>query len=207
MLQDFIIQRNEYLNQNVKAFYHTNYVGHGNPGNPDYINKLKNTYGDFSNATLNMAVQELADVLSEDFPQIFQKLQFNSLTVSVVPRAKAHSIYAPNQLLFKSAVSSVAKKLNGFYDGTDYIVRHANTKTTHLRKPIPNYNNDGPEPYPGITAETCNISNNVKGKNVLLIDDLYTKTVNIDEDAIQVLLDNGAKSVTFYAVGNTVYNR
>jgi len=41
----------------------------------------------------------------------------------------------------------------------------------------------------------------------LLIDDLYTRTVNIDEDAIQALLDKGAHSVAFYAVGRTVYNQ
>ena len=44
----------------------------------------------------------------------------------------------------------------------------------------------------------------VKGKDILLIDDLYTRSVNIDEDAIQALLDNGANSVTFYSVGKTV---
>ena len=56
-------------------------------------------------------------------------------------------------------------------------------------------------PYPGITSETCEISSHTRGKNILLIDDLYTKTVNIDEDAIQALFDNGAKNVYFYAVG------
>jgi predicted amidophosphoribosyltransferase len=42
------------------------------------------------------------------------------------------------------------------------------------------------------------------GKDILLIDDIYTKTVNIDEDAIQALLSKGAKSVSFYAIGFTV---
>ena len=204
MLHDFMIQRNEYLNQSVKAFYHTNYVGFRKPGNPDYINKLKNTYGDCSNTIINMAAQELENVLMVDMPQIFQELQLNSIAVCVVPRAKAHSNYNPNQLLFKSTVRTVVNKLNGFYDGTDYIIRHTNTRTTHLPLNTPNYNNDGPEPYPGIMTDTCNILSTVKGKDILLIDDLYTKTVNIDEDAIQALLDNGAKSETFYAVGHTV---
>jgi hypothetical protein len=43
-------------------------------------------------------------------------------------------------------------------------------------------------PYIGITNATCNISDDVIGKDILLIDDIYTKTVNIDEDAIQSLL-------------------
>lgn len=42
-----------------------------------------------------------------------------------------------------------------------------------------------------------------KDKDILLIDDIYTKTINIDEDAIQALIESGAKSVTFYAVGRT----
>ena len=51
---------------------------------------------------------------------------------------------------------------------------------------------------------TCRISDEVIGKDILLIDDLYTKTVNIDEDVIQALLDSGAKSVFFFAIGRTV---
>ena len=48
------------------------------------------------------------------------------------------------------------------------------------------------------------ISDLVRGKDIVLIDDLYTKTVNIDEDAIQALHDNGARSVIFYSVGKTL---
>lgn len=201
----FTIQSNRYLSQDIQAFYHTDYVGYQSPGNPDYINTLKNTYGNFLNAKLNMAVQELENVLFEDMPKVFQVLQLDSLTVCVVPRAKTN--YQPNQLLFRSTIRNVVNQLNSFSDGIDYIVRHTNTKTTHLPANTPNYNNDGAEPYPGITIKTCNISSNVRDKNVLLIDDLYTRTVNIDEDAIQALLKKGAHSVTFYAVGRTVYNR
>jgi predicted amidophosphoribosyltransferase len=42
------------------------------------------------------------------------------------------------------------------------------------------------------------------GKDILLIDDVYTCSINIDEDAIQALYDNGANSVIFYAIGKTV---
>lgn len=37
--------------------------------------------------------------------------------------------------------------------------------------------------------------------NVLLVDDIYTPNVNIDEDAINALLNAGAHTVAFYAVG------
>jgi len=84
------------------------------------------------------------------------------------------------------------------------LLRHTNTRTTHLRKPIPNYNNDGPDPYPRITRDTCDISTEVLDKSILLIDDVYTPGVNVDEDTINALLDAGVRSVTFYAVGYTV---
>ena len=43
----FTILSNEYLEKDIQAYYHADYVGMGNPSNPDYINTLKNTYGDF----------------------------------------------------------------------------------------------------------------------------------------------------------------
>ena len=58
------------------------------------------------------------------------------------------------------------------------------------------------QPYPGITEKTCDVKN-VNRKDILLIDDLYTEGVNIDEDAIQTLLDNGATNVFFYSLGKT----
>ncbi len=204
MLHEFMIEPNQYLSQRIKAFYHINYLGYRRPGNPDYINTLKNTYNSYSNGLLNNAIRELENVLQEDLPNILKILQLQSMTVCVVPRAKAENSYHPNQLLFKSTVRNVVDGLDCFYDGVDYIVRHTNSKTTHLPPHTPNYNNDGESPYPRITIDTCNISDNVKGKEILLIDDIYTKTVNIDEDAIQALLVNGAKLVTFYAVGSTI---
>ncbi|MFH1129479.1 MAG: amidophosphoribosyltransferase [Patescibacteria group bacterium] len=209
-MQKFIIQRNEFLNSEIQAFYHTDYVGFRQQGNPDYINYLKNTYNDLSEQNinnLNVAIQTLAGVLKIDLPQILQVQNITPLTVCVVPRAKTESSYQHNQLLFKAVVRDVVRLISGFYDGVDYIVRHTNTRTTHLPANTPNYNNDGTRPYPGITKDTCTISNKVKDKNILLIDDLYTKNVNIDDDAIQALLDNGAQSVIFYAVGKTVQNR
>lgn len=62
----------------------------------------------------------------------------------------------------------------------------------------------GELPYVGIAKDTCNISDDVIGQDILLIDDLYTKTVNIDEDCIQALLDKGARSVIFYSIGKTL---
>ena len=164
----FTIESNEFLRHNIQAFYNTDYVGFRNPGNPDYINDLKNTFNDFSTAKLNSAVQELKSTLLIDLPQIQQIVHLNPLTVCVVPRAKREASYQHNQLLFKLAIKDVVNSIQSFLDGTDYIKRIQETKTTHLRRPIQNYNNDGPEPYPGITSATCSLSNNVSGENILL---------------------------------------
>ena len=93
---------------------------------------------------------------------------------------------------------------DNFIDGTHFIIRHTNTRTTHLRIPIEGFDNDGRTPYPGITIDTCNMSDQIIGQNILLIDDIYTNNINIDEDVIQALLTNGANSVVFYAIGKTI---
>jgi hypothetical protein len=203
----FTIESNRFLSQNIQAFYHTDFFGYGKPNNPDYLNILKNdNHHHWSVNQLNYAANQLRNILLADLPQILQILQLNTLTVCVIPRAKADNTYRANQMLFKSTIQSVVNQLNDFVDGSNYISRQTNTKITHLRRPIEGYVNDGQSPYRGITTDTCNISSNVRGRDILLIDDIYTKTVNIDEDAIQALLNNDARSVTFYAVGQTVGN-
>lgn len=200
----FTIERNGYLNQNIQGFYHTHFGGVDLPNNPNFLYKLKNDpHHNWTTDHLKTAIAEFEKILIDDLPKIQSHLGVASLTVCVVPRSKADKNYSQNQLLFKATVKHIVNKL-GLIDGTDYIIRHTNTKTTHLKKPMEGFNNDGDLPYVGITNATCNISDSVNGKDILLIDDIYTKTVNIDEDAIQALLNKGAKSVTFYAIGNTV---
>jgi len=195
-----IVSDDEYLDRNIQGFYNTDYTGYNNAGNPDYLNDLKNTFDNFAIEKLNKAEQELADVLKTDLSQFDKKL-----TICIVPRSKSESTYSHNQLLFKKVVQYLIKEL-GFQDGSDYIVRHADTKTTHLAHTPrgAQYAGDGDMPYPGITKNTCNISSEVKGKDILLIDDIYTSHVYIDEDAIQALFDNGVNTVRFYAVGKTI---
>jgi phosphoribosylpyrophosphate synthetase len=190
---------NDFLKQPIQAYFHTYYVRMGNPGNPDYINHLKNTFADFSKVKLDNATNELIAVLKEDLPLVLQLSKLNSITVCVVPRAKAENLYQASQLLFKTTVKEVISQLIGFIDGTDNIRRYKTTFTTHLRNT--RVHNEGPEPYSGITKDTCIISQDVKNKDILLIDDLYTKSVYIDEDAIQALIDNGARSVVLYSIG------
>lgn len=207
-MHKFTIEKNKYLNNTIDGYYKTDYLGMGKPGNPDYLNILKNTFNDFNIEKLNDALKEIENILFHDIYEVYKQLQTKELTICVIPRSKAN--LAKTQLYFleavKIAIGNICYKYNELdtliEDGTDYIKRHTNTYTTHLGDRVSNYN-DGSKPYPGITKDTCHISSKVKGKHILLIDDIYTKNVNIDEDAIQALLDNGAASVTFYAVAKT----
>lgn len=204
-MEQFIILPNGYLNQSVRGFYHSEYLGggrwreHGTIEN--VICTLKNDITPYPLNVLQNSAQQLSRILMSDLPQISAIIGRTNLTVCVIPRAKVN--YNPNQLIFKTTVSEVVNNLPEFNNGTNYILRSIDTKTTHLKWGISG-GGTGRLPYPGITNETCTISDDVRGKHILLIDDLYTNSVNIDEDAIQALLSKGASSVVFYAVGNTV---
>jgi hypothetical protein len=203
-MKRFIIQCNEYLKQEIQGFYHEDYHGGGKWKTPgtieNIITTLKNDITPFPNDVLISTANSLRTILIEDLPQILHIRGLNNLSVCTIPRAKVS--YQQNQLLFKATISNVANQLTGFVDSTDFIIRHTDTRTTHRDKA--GYGGNGDLPYPEITNNTCHISDEVIGKDILLIDDLYTKTINIDEDAIQALLNKGAKSVIFYAVGRTV---
>lgn len=200
-------KRGQFISKSIIAFYHSDY--HGGNGElrntigtvENIITTLKNQFQDKSRDVLVQAMNSLIAILMQDLPQVLQKTGKNNLTVCVIARAKAETTYSQNQLLLKQAIQNAITKLNGFSDGTNYIIRHTNTRTTHLDRA--GYGGDGDLPYPGITKNTCDISNNVRGKDILLIDDLYTESVNIDEDAVQALIDNGANSVVFYSLGKT----
>lgn len=193
-----------YLRHDTRAFYSVPYVGFNRCGNPNYLNVLKNTFSDKQSRELDNAVSELKKVLISNLLLVKKKLDPNPLTVCVVPRAKANLM--PDQLLFRRTIKEVVSEFPNFIDGTDYMQRHTNTRTTHLRaveSKMPNYNNGGAMPYSGITRETCNLNPSIRGSNILLVDDIYTPLVYVDEDAIQSLLDIGAQSVVFYSVAKT----
>lgn len=195
----------KFLQKDTIAFYHADYNSGGSWQIPNSIENLiwtfKNDVDPFPERLPDVQ-RQLSGILRQDLPEILQQVRKKYLTVCVVPRSKAEDYYRADQLLFRSVISNVVDQLPNFENGTNYIVRHTNTRTTHLDR-----NGEGGEgnlPYPGITKDTCTISGQINGKDILLIDDLYTKSVNIDEDAIQAIIDNGADSVTFYSVGKTV---
>lgn len=197
-----------FLTKQIQAYYHNDY----HSGNTELrkqvgtveniITVLKNSFRDKSTDVLIQAGKNMTAILNKDLPQILRMTGKGNFIICIVPRSKVENTYVPEQLFFKKAIKDFVKNWYGFTDGTDYIVRHTDTRTTHMDRS--GYGGNGRLPYPGITKETCTISDEVKGKDILLIDDLYTAGVNIDEDAIQALLDKGANSVIFYSLGKTV---
>ncbi|MBQ6277441.1 MAG: amidophosphoribosyltransferase [Bacteroidales bacterium] len=196
-------KRRTCLRHDTDAFYHAEYHGGGNWKIAGTIENLictfKNDITPYSKETLDDAMLRLCNILIKDFREILSIKGGFPLTICVIPRAKHEEHYRSDQRLFRQAVRIVIKFLNNkgdnrFIDGTHNIIRHTDTPTTHLHEG---------RSYCGVTKDTCNITG-VKGKNILLVDDLYTKTVCIDEDAIQALYDNGANSVIFYSVGKTI---
>ena len=204
LLKPHVILPNHFLKRKTQAYYHIDYVGYLQPFNPDFINVLKNQDGSTDSEKLYHAQAELKDILLNDIAQIYSTAGVSPLTICVIPRAKAETEYQPQQLLFRATIKEAVEQLKQRFhysleDGTNYIIRHTNTRTTHLQ----DHDTDGEKPYPRITCETCTISENVYGKSILLIDDIYTSNVNIDEDAIQALYDNGASKVLFYTIAKT----
>jgi predicted amidophosphoribosyltransferase len=206
-MQRFTIQPNTFLATRTNAYYSIDYHRRGHPQHPTFLTDLKNTFDDQNDERgrkkLNHALQKLCSILRHDLTEISENLNQPRLILCVVPRAKAEKQYSVAQTLFRYAAELVAGELENFVDGSHSILRHTNTRTTHLQNAITSFHNDGDEPYPGITQATCTIDPSIRGQNILLVDDIYTPRVNIDEDAIQALYNCGAAHVTFYAVAKT----
>ena len=198
-------KRDVFIRNATQGYYHADYAS---GGNWQAQGTIENMIWTFKNDTspfptrLPFVKQQLSQILSTDLPQILTNSHLGNLTVCVIPRSKRENFYRADQLFFRQIVSDVVNSINNFSNGTNYLIRHTNTRTTHLDRN--GEGADGHLPYPGITKETCTISNEISGKDILLIDDLYTENVHIDEDAIQAVLDKGARSVIFYSVGKTM---
>lgn len=202
----FEIGVNNFLSCKTRGYYHQLYTGFNCEDNPDFVNFLKNTFGNTPIWLLKESMQKVIGILSDDIPKLVELENEKEWLCICVPRAKRETFYSDKQLLFRKAVSYAINNISGISDGTDCIVRELDTVTTHLKnaKNLGTYMNDGELPYPGITKKTCRINRDrIHNKNVILIDDIYTKNVNIDEDCIQALVDNGAGNVIFYSIGYT----
>ena len=211
-MEKFRIFANNYLEFDTIGYYNCYYYGYGQLENPDFLNHLKNSFNNESEHVLRSARKKVEEILCEDIPEIMRQEGVPLCTLVCVPRSKAIYKFSKNQQFFQQAVSRSADMLESVIDGAYCIKRKIDTKMTHIKKVDFEWvsedgtreKNEGSYPYPGITLDTCSIEADlIKNKMVILIDDIYTKTCNIDEDCIQALYDLGAKKIIFYAVAYT----
>ena len=199
-MKKFTITSNYYLQNDITGYFNCNYIGYQKHGNPDFINRLKNMSTQYSELDLVMDFIQVFENAYQDIKSIIFDTKLSDCAIAVIPRSKAEQHYKQSQLLFRKAISCVADKLN-CKNATDALKRVKDTKTTHSWRMEHNL---GPMPYKGITKDTCHIDKSkIKDKNIVLVDDIYTKNVNIAEDCIQTLLDCGAKSVILYVIAKT----
>ena len=207
-MQRHILSPNNFLRSQVTAYYDCPYLRF-DPNNSesfanrvsDAIRSLKNQYNNKTDRELMRARAYIRTIATTDLKELLSKENLRDPVIVCVPRSKAD--FTEKQLFFHKAISEAAKAV-GVTDGTGYIKSTINTKTTHLANTRNgDMSGDGDMPYPGITNRTCKLNGYIYAKNVILVDDIYTRSVNIDEDCCQYLLDNRAESVILYTICKT----
>lgn len=204
----FTIKKNNYLSIDVRAFRHCEYKGYKSVQNPNFILAFKNLYSQQKEEILQKASSILFNILCSDFESFFDfnygEFNKSNLLMVCVPRSRAENELMQEQKVFRETVKKFALSHKHIGDGTSAIIRTKSTQTTHLSRS--NEATDGASPYVGITKDTCRIDKDmIQGKTIILVDDIYTKSVNVIEDCIQALLDNGAYAVFVYVVAETVH--
>lgn len=185
----------------VAGYYHDKYYGMSSPDNRiRFVNVLKNDRRNVPPAAIRQNEKLLADAIHDDLVCITQ--MYGRLTLCGVPRSKRENSYPWDKMGLKRALRQAAAENPLLDDGMDFIVRHTDTRCTHRDRW--GYGGEGELPRPGLIEDTCHLSADIAGKDVLLVDDIYTPNCGIDEDAICAVLNAGARSVVFYAIGYTV---
>ena len=189
----------KFLDKDIDLYFHDHYYGFSSLENRlVYINCLKNDRRDYD--TVIAECEDIAaKVLLVDLSQLVKI--YGPLTVCGIPRSKKDIVYPAEMMGLKRAIRKAVARSPKLFDGLDYIVRHTNTLCTHLS--YWRRGGAGEGPRPGLLRDTCHLSAEIAGKNIVLVDDIYTAGVGIDEDGVQALLDAGAKNVIMYTFGCT----
>ena len=188
-----------FLDRDVDLYFHAHYYGFSSTENSiKYINYLKNDRRTFDDR-IATSEDKAAMVLAVDLSELVNL--YGPLTVCGIPRSKREDVYPSEKMGLKRAIRKAIAMNPLLSDGMDYIVRHTNTLCTH--RSYWGYGGDGEVPRPGLIRDTCHLSSEITGKNIVLVDDIYTADVGIDEDGVQALFDAGAKSVIMYTFGCT----
>jgi len=185
----------------IVGYYHDEYYGMSSPNNRiRFVNVLKNDRLLSSPNDIARGEVMLATAIRADLARITQA--HGCLTLVGVPRSKCEASYPWAKMGLKRALRRAVSENSQLADGLDYIIRQQDTLCTH--RSYWGYGGTGEGPRPGLIADTCFMSAEIAGKDILLVDDIYTPNCGIDEDAISAVLNAGARSVVFYAIGYTV---
>lgn len=185
----------------VDGYFHDEYYGMSSPNNRiRFVNVLKNDYQNASPDEIRFAEVTLAAAIRNDLARITQ--HYGPLTLVGVPRSKRESSYPWSKMGLKRALRRAVSENPLLSDGLDFIVRKRDTLCTH--RSYWGCGGDGEGPRPGLIEDTCFLSPEIEGRDILLVDDIYTPHCGIDEDAICAVLNAGARSVVFFAIGYTV---
>ncbi len=226
-LYEETLASNGYLSRPTTFHWNFPYYSYwsNSPRHPKFLNYLKNDYNSSDENLLKIATNTAIIVLRMTLETL--SLMYPSAVVCAVPRSKVMSAYTEAQLLFYCALAGALYDVPGLENGVavirpwrtyrhdpnlvrfdnnvevdfgcSVIKRCESTPPTHM-----SHKQGLGRVERGITKATCEINAEaIKGKTVILVDDIYTKTVNIDEDAIEALYEAGAERVIFYAVGKT----
>lgn len=201
----FYIQPNEFMAKGTRGYFGFDFVSATQSGKLHFLHILKNLKEDTSIVDLEDAKNKAKDVIVNFLIERLRLKNNRREIVCMIPRSKVD--FQDNQQYFKKAVLEAIQE-TGYENGVDCIKRIKNVRTTHLHKQVYWFDNQGNEPYPGITKDTCKINYlQIKGRKIILIDDIYTLGANTDEDCIDALYGSGAKYVEFFALGRTEKNR
>lgn len=185
----------------VDGFFHDEYYGMSSPNNRiRFVNVLKNDYQNASPDEIRFAEEILADAIRHDLARITR--HYGPMTLVGVPRSKREASYPQSKMGLKRALRLAASENPQLSDGLDFIVRQRDTLCTH--QGYWGRGGYGEGPRPGLIEDTCVLSPRIEGRDILLVDDIYTPGCGIDEDAICAVLNAGARSVVFFAIGYTV---
>ena len=72
MTERFKIDQNEFLKSTTIGYYNRLYIGYSRPGNPDFLNTLKNTFNTEKASSLNAAKDMVVNILLDDIPLILK---------------------------------------------------------------------------------------------------------------------------------------
>lgn len=185
----------------VESYFHDEYYGMSSPNNRvRFVNTLKNDRLRSSREEILNGEVQLANAIRDDLAWITR--MHGARTLVGVPRSKCETSYPWAKMGLKRALRRAVSANPMLSDGLDFIVRHTDTLCTH--RSYWGYGGAGEGPRPGLLADTCRLSPRIAGRDILLVDDIYTPNCGIDEDAIGAVLEAGARSVVFYAIGYTV---